>query len=81
MIILGWLLLLVGLAVGLYWRIRFLALAYSRSVWWLAVCLVAPAASWLFLFLNWKISIRAFVSCLGWLLLAGIGGLMVEFAL
>jgi hypothetical protein len=81
MIILGWLLLLVGLAVGLYWRVRFLALAYRRSAWWLVVCLAVPAASWLFLFLNWKTSIQPFVSCLGWLVLAGIGGVMVEIAL
>jgi hypothetical protein len=36
MLILGWSLLLLGLIAGLYWRVRFLVLAYHRNLWWFA---------------------------------------------
>ena len=80
MLILGWLLLLVGVASGLYWRIRFLALAYDQSLWWLVGCLLVPLASWIFLLQNWKSAARPFALCLAWLLLAGAGGIFVEIA-
>jgi FtsH-binding integral membrane protein len=80
MLVLGWLLLVIGFLLGIYWRVRFLATAYRQSLWWLVGCVLIPLVDWLFLFLNWKIARKPFGLSLAWLLLAGLGGLMVELA-
>ena len=72
----GYMLLVLGFILCLYWQIRFLAIAYRRSVWWLLGCLFVPFADWIFLFLYFKGTRKAFGLSLLGLLVAGLGGWM-----
>jgi hypothetical protein len=42
MVAIGYVLLVLGLIYGLYWQIKFLTIAYDRSLWWLFGCLFVP---------------------------------------
>jgi FtsH-binding integral membrane protein len=76
MMLLGYVLLVVGLIVGIYGDVRFLVVAYNRNLWWFFGCLFVPLVSWVFLFLNLKATIKPFGLSLLGLLLAGLGGWM-----
>jgi hypothetical protein len=76
MAILGYMLLVLGLIACLYWQLRFLVVAYNRSLWWFFGCLFVPLVDWIFLCLNFKAAAKPFgLSMLG-LLVAGLGGWM-----
>jgi hypothetical protein len=64
--VLGYVLMVLGLLIGIYGEIRFLVVAYNRSLLWFFCCLFVPLADWLFLVLNLRIAARPFaVSLLG----------------
>jgi hypothetical protein len=73
MVPLGYILLGVGLLVGLYGEIRFLVVAYSRNLWWFFGCLFVPFVAWIFLFPNFKLTRKPFCVSLVGLLVAGLG--------
>ena len=73
MVTLGYMLLVFGVIVGIYGEVRFLVVAYNRSLWWFFGCLFVPFAVWVFLFLNFKATIKPFCLLLLGLLLAGLG--------
>ncbi len=80
MVVLGYILLAVGLIVGLYGEVRFLVVAYNRDLWWFFGCVLVALVSWVFLFLNLKATIKPFgLSLLGFLL-AGLGCWMAGVA-
>jgi hypothetical protein len=56
--IIGFMLLVVGEVVGLYWqlRLRFLVVIFNFSRWWFLGCLFVPFADSAFLLLHFKIS-------------------------
>ncbi len=72
----GCIILGVGLLICLYWQIRFLVVAYNRSVWWLLACLFVPFADFVFLCLNFKATRKPFGLSLLGLAVAGLGGWM-----
>ena len=76
MIPVGYIILVLGFILAIYWQVRFLAVAYNRSVWWLLGCLFIPFADFLFLVLHFKASRKAFGLCLVGLAVAGLGGWM-----
>jgi len=64
--IIGFLLLVAGIPLCLYWQIRFLVVAYNYSRWWFFGCLFVPLVDWAFLLLHFKICRRPFgLSLLG----------------
>ena len=73
MVPLGYILMTVGFLVGIYGEVRFLVVAYSRNLWWFFGCLFVPVVGWVFLFLNFKATIKPFGLSLLGLLLAGLG--------
>ena len=73
MVTLGYVLLTIGVIVAIYGEVRFLVVAYNRSLWWFFGCLFVPFAAWVFLFLNFKATIKPFCLALLGLLLAGLG--------
>ena len=76
MVPIGYIILAVGFIVGLYWQVRFLALAYNQSLLWFCGCLFVPFVDWIFLSLNFKTAAKPFgLSVLG-LLVAAVGGWM-----
>jgi len=79
MTLLGYILLTVGLLVGIYGEVRFLVVAYKRNLWWFFGCLFVPFVSWVFLFLNLKSTIRPFALSLLGVLVAGAGCWMSGF--
>ena len=80
MVPVGYVLLVLGFVVGLYWQIRFLVVAYRQSVWWLLGCLFVPFADWVFLALNFKATRKPFGLSLLALMVAGLGGRMAGIA-
>ncbi len=77
MLVIGYILLGLGFLIGLYWQLRFLAVAYDRSVWWLLGCLLVPFVDFVFLCLNFRAIRKPFgLSLLGFAV-AGLGGWMV----
>jgi len=77
----GYILMVLGLLVGIYGELRFLVVAYNRSLLWFFGCLFVPFADLLFLFLNFRIAARPFaVSMLG-LGLASLGFAMAGVTL
>jgi hypothetical protein len=70
---LGYILLAVGLILAIYGDVRFLVVAYNQSLWWFFGCLFVPLASWVFLFLNLRATIKPFSLSLLGLALAGMG--------
>lgn len=80
MVIIGYILVVLGVIVCLYWQIRFLVIAYDRGIWWFFGCLFVPFVDWVFLFLNFKASRKPFgLSMLG-LIVASLGGWLAGFA-
>jgi len=77
MIVIGYILLVLGCFAGLYWQLRFLAIAYRRSAWWLFGCLFLPFVDWIFLFLNFRATRKPFGLSLAGLIIAGLGAWMV----
>jgi hypothetical protein len=76
MVPVGYILLALGLIVGIYGEVRFLVVAYNRNLWWFFGCLFVPLASEVFLVLNLKATIKPFsLSVLG-LLVAALSGWM-----
>jgi hypothetical protein len=73
MVTLGYIILAIGLVVGIYGQVRFLVVAYNRSLWWFFGCLFVPFVAWVFLFLNLKATIKPFCLALLGLLVAGLG--------
>lgn len=76
MIALGYILLVVGVIVGVVGDIMFLVVAYKRSLWWFFGCLFVPLVSLIFFFLNLKATIKPVGLQLFGLLLAGLGSYM-----
>ena len=76
MVPLGYVLLILGMAAGLYWQVRFLVVAYNRNLWWFFGCLFVPFVDWIFFFLNFKATVKPFCLSLLGLLVAGLGGCM-----
>lgn len=73
MIVIGHILLALGLVVALIGYVKFLTVAFKRSLWWFFGCLFIPFVHIAFLLLNWKATAKPFgISLLG-LLLAGAG--------
>jgi hypothetical protein len=81
MVPVGYILFTVGLVFCIYWQIRFLAVAYNRSAWWLFGCLFVPFVDWIFLFLNFKATRKAFGLNLVGMIVAGLGGWMAGVVL
>jgi hypothetical protein len=77
---LGYILLVLGLIACLHWQVRFLVVAYNRSLWWFFGCLFVPLVDWIFLFLNFKATAKPFGLSLLGLLVAGVGGWMAGVA-
>jgi len=78
MVVVGYTLLALGLIVCFYGQLRFLVVAYNRSFWWFFGCLFVPLVVWLFLFLNFRTTVKPFgLSVLG-LIVAGLGGWMTD---
>jgi hypothetical protein len=71
--VLGYALMVLGLLIGIYGELRFLVVAYNRSLPWFFCCLFVPLADWLFLFLNLRIAARPFAISLVGLGLAALG--------
>ena len=78
MVTLGCIVLAIGLIVGIYGEVRFLVVAYDRSLWWFFGCLFVPLVALVFLFLNLKATIKPFSLSLLGLLLAGLGCWMAD---
>ena len=76
MLALGYALLGVGLIACLYWQVRFLVVAYNRSLWWFFGCLFVPFVDWIFFLLNIKATAKPFGLSLLGMLVACIGGWM-----
>ena len=74
--VIGYILLILGLIGCLYWQIRFLVLAYHRSLLWFLGCLFVPFVDLVFLLLHFKIARKPFGLCLLGLIVAGFGGWM-----
>jgi len=73
---LGYIILVLGCVISLYWQIRFLVVAYNRSLWWFFGCLFVPFVDCLFLFLNFKATRKAFALSLGGFVVAALGSWM-----
>ena len=73
MVPVGYTLLAMGVTISLYGQVRFLAVAYRRSIWWLLGCLFIPLADWVFMLLNFKATRKAFALSLLGLVVAGLG--------
>ena len=74
--IIGFLFLIAGTVVCIYWQVRLLVVAYRCSLWWLFGCLFVPFADLVFLLFNFKIARKPYaLSWLG-LIVAGLGGWM-----
>jgi hypothetical protein len=73
MTVLGDVVLLLGAIVCLYGQVRFLVVAYNRSLWWFFGCLFVPLVDWIFFFLNLKTTIRPFTISIAGLIVAAIG--------
>jgi FtsH-binding integral membrane protein len=76
MVALGYILLVLGLMIWLYGQARFLVVAYNKSLWWFFGCLFLPLVDWLFLFLNFRATVKPFGLILLGLIVAGTGGSM-----
>jgi hypothetical protein len=76
MTLLGNALLGFGVIVCLCGQVRFLVVAYNRSLGWFFGCLFVPLVDWIFLFLNLKATIRLFALSLFGLIMAGLGAWM-----
>jgi FtsH-binding integral membrane protein len=73
MVPLGYIFLVLGLIIGIYGEVRFLVVAYNRNLWWFFGCLFIPLATWVFLFLHLKATIKPFGVSLFGLVVAGLG--------
>jgi len=73
MLTFGYILFAIGVIVAIYGEVRFLVVAYNRSLWWFFGCLFVPLVSWVFLFLNFKATIKPFCLLLLGLLVGGLG--------
>jgi len=76
MVPVGYILLVLGFVVGLYWQVRFLVVTYNRSLWWFFGCLFVPFVDWIFLLLYFKDARKPFGLSLLGLIVAGLGGWM-----
>jgi hypothetical protein len=74
MVLIGYICLGLGLIFWFYWQLRFLVVAYNRSLWWFFGCLFVPCVDWLFLFLNFKTTVKPYSLSLLGLIVAGLGG-------
>ena len=80
MVALGYIVLVLGLIVWLYGQARFLVVAYKRNLWWFFGCLFVPLVDWLFLFLNFKATLKPFGLILLGLTTAVVGGSLAGVA-
>lgn len=78
MVTLGYIILAIGVILGIYGEVRFLVVAYNRNLWWFFGCVFVPPVAWVFLFLNLKATLKPFSLALLGLLLAGLGCWMAE---
>jgi len=78
MVALGYVLLTIGVILSIYGEVRFLVVAYNRSLWWFFGCLFVPLVALVFLCLNLKATIKPFSLALLGLLLAGLGCWMAD---
>jgi hypothetical protein len=69
----GYMLFGLGCILGLFGEVKFLVVAYRRSLWWFFGCLFIPLVALLFFLLNIKATWRpVLVSTVGFII-AGIG--------
>jgi len=73
MIVIGDILLALGLVLALMGYVKFLAVAFRRSLWWFFGCLFIPFVDIAFLLLNWKATAKPFGIGLLGLVIAGAG--------
>jgi len=70
----GYILLFFGLIASLYWQVRFLVIAYGRSLLWFFGCLFVPGADVVFFLLNFRATRKPFGLAVLAALLAAVGG-------
>jgi hypothetical protein len=80
MVAVGYIVLVLGILVWLYGELRFLVVAYRRNLWWFFGCLFVPFVPLIFLFMNWKATIGAYVLATAGLLITGAGAWMAGVA-
>jgi hypothetical protein len=81
MSIIGYILLVLGCIVCLVGEIMFLTVAYKRSLLWFFGCLFVPIVWFIFFFMNLRATARPFALSIVGLLLACLGGWMVDIEL
>ncbi len=80
MTFLGCALLFFGVIACLYGQVRFLVVAWNRNLWWFFGCLFVPLVDLIFLFRNFKATIRPFALTLLGLIVAVLGAGMAGIA-
>jgi hypothetical protein len=76
MVMIGYALVMLGFVMAFYWQLRFLVVAYSQSALWFFGCLFVPFVDWVFLFLNFKATRKAFALSLVGLAAVALGSWM-----
>jgi hypothetical protein len=74
----GFLLLVVGTVVALYWELRFMVAIYKFSLWWFFGCLFVPFLDWVFVLLHFRICRKQVGLSLLGLLLTALGCWMAK---
>jgi hypothetical protein len=72
----GYAILFLGVIVCLYGQVRFLVVAYKRSLWWFFGCLFVPFVDWVFIFLNFNATIGPFAISICGMIVAFLGAWM-----
>jgi len=73
MVATGYILLAIGIIMGIVGDVMFLTVAYKRSLWWFFGCLFIPIIWVMFFLMNVKATIKPTCLSLLGLLLAGFG--------
>ena len=81
MAVFGFILILVGCAVGLVGELRFLVITYRHGWAWFFTCLFIPFVGWMFFLFYTRASWRPVVLSTGGFLVAGLGCLLGGFDL
>jgi hypothetical protein len=79
MIALSYILLSMGLVIGLYGDVRFLVIAYRHGAGWFLACLFLPFVGWLFFLLFTRETWRPVALSLAGFVLAGFGYALGQF--
>jgi len=73
MIVLAYILLILGLALGVIGDVKFLVIAYRHGVGWFLACLLVPFVGWVFFLLFTRETWRPMVLSWAGFLIAGTG--------